>query len=336
MMKTGVYFIVLLCFVSIGYTAEGDVKLQWDASIDAPYLQSYRVYYYTISGDSGALTTSDYAKSYTLESGILVMVNVSDPKPITLDKSNTQITLHGLNVGKAYYFVVTAIDTRELESIPTDEVTNYCAAVINPEPNSTNAPWTLTGPNNYSRTGKGDQTINNLAPGDYTLTWEDVSIGWIKPSPAGSTQTLLANGTVTFQGTYTSTGIPRAQITPSALNFGYVQPGSYKDLTLEVKNIGTGSLTGTVSASDPFSIVSGGSYSLEANQTQQTVVRYTAPFQKGLHMDSLIFTGGDGIAIHVRGNNRNAGPPWLMLLLGGGANLSTPIVVFGTIRRQHA
>jgi hypothetical protein len=188
--------------------------------------------------------------------------------------------------------------------------------VVNPDPNAINAPWTLTGPNSYSQSGTGDQTLSSLPIGDYTLTWGDVNAGWSKPSPAFSTQTLASGGTITFTGTYTPTGIPQIQITPSSLYFGYVKPGEYKDLTLEVKNIGSGILTGTVSATPPFSIASGGNYSLSANQTQQVVVRYTAPLEKGAQTGSLIFTGGGGLTIQVKGTNQNVGLPWLMLLLG--------------------
>lgn len=69
------------------------------------------------------------------------------------------------------------------------------------------APWTLTGPNSFTQTGKGDLTLTNLAPGDYTITWGDVN-GWTKPSPATSTQTLTAGGTITFIGTYRKVGLP--------------------------------------------------------------------------------------------------------------------------------
>ena len=113
------------------------------------------------------------------------------------------------------------------------------------------------------------------------------------------------------------TGIPQIQIIPSPLNFGYVPPGSYKDLTLTVKNIGTGILTGTVSASPPFNIVSGGSYSLGANQSQSVVVRYTAPLQEGSLTGSVTFTGGGGSTVQVKGTNmKPRGLPWLQLLLG--------------------
>ena len=115
-------------------------------------------------------------------------------------------------------------------------------------------PLDTDGPGGYSQSGTGDLAIYYLTPGDYTLTWGDVS-GWAKPSPPSSTQTLAFGGTITFTGTYSA--VPLIQVTPPILNFGYVAPGSSKDLTLEVKNIGTATLTGAVSTSPPFSIISG-------------------------------------------------------------------------------
>lgn len=110
--------------------------------------------------------------------------------------------------------------------------------------------------------------------------------------------------------------IPIIQVTPSSLDFGHVPAGSAKDLSLTVKNVGAGTLTGTVTASLPFSIISGGTYNLSAGQSQQVVVRYTAPLEEGLDAGSLIFTGGGGITIQLKGSNQMNGLPWLMLLLG--------------------
>jgi len=77
--------------------------------------------------------------------------------------------------------------------------------VIDPSPDTLNAPWSLSGPNSYSTSGTGDKTLTELATGEYTITWGAVS-GWIKPSNA--TQTLAANQTVTFSGTYIEEGGP--------------------------------------------------------------------------------------------------------------------------------
>lgn len=124
-LKKGIaVFSLSLCFVCPGHAAVRDVTLQWDESIDAPYLQSYKIYYYTTSGDPESLTTADYAVSYTLAGGSPIFINAqTDPKPITIDTSNTQITIHFSDGDRVYYFVATAIDKGGLESIPTSEVT---------------------------------------------------------------------------------------------------------------------------------------------------------------------------------------------------------------------
>jgi uncharacterized protein (TIGR02145 family) len=75
--------------------------------------------------------------------------------------------------------------------------------VINPEPNSLNAPWSITGPCNYS--AAGDKTLANVYSGNYTMTWGNVS-GWITPST--STQALSSGQTITFNGTYTQRTVP--------------------------------------------------------------------------------------------------------------------------------
>ena len=108
--------------------------------------------------------------------------------------------------------------------------------------------------------------------------------------------------------------IPLIQVTPVSLNFGHVPVGSTKDLFLTVKNSGDGTLTGSATTSAPFSIVSGGSYSLLAGQRQVVTIRYQ-PTAKGAHAGTVVFTGGGGATIPVSGTTK-AGLPWLQLLLG--------------------
>jgi hypothetical protein len=75
------------------------------------------------------------------------------------------------------------------------------AITINPEPNSIVAPWQITGPNAFSQSGTGDATLGDMTAGSYALTWGSVT-GWTTPSPAAVTQTLVANGTLTYAGLY--------------------------------------------------------------------------------------------------------------------------------------
>ena len=93
------------------------------------------------------------------------------------------------------------------------------AIVINPSPDHLDAPWVLDGPESYNESGTGDQTLNGLSPGDYTVTWGDVS-GWLTPSAEG--QTLSTDVTVTFSGAFVieeeHTGTITIDQTPDVLN----------------------------------------------------------------------------------------------------------------------
>jgi hypothetical protein len=80
------------------------------------------------------------------------------------------------------------------------------AITVNPEPNSINAPWQITGPNAFIQSGTGDLTLAAMTVGSYTLTWGAVA-GWTTPSPAAVTQTLTTGGDVTFTGTYIETTV---------------------------------------------------------------------------------------------------------------------------------
>ncbi|MBU8869297.1 MAG: formylglycine-generating enzyme family protein [Gemmatimonadales bacterium] len=71
--------------------------------------------------------------------------------------------------------------------------------VIEPTPDSLNAPWVLFGPDSYTTSGNGDETLLKLNLGEYTLVWGPV-YGWTRPSH--STQTLVDDSTVSFSGTY--------------------------------------------------------------------------------------------------------------------------------------
>lgn len=72
---------------------------------------------------------------------------------------------------------------------------------VDVEPAEVTADWTLTGPDSYSLVGSGDQTIEDLIPGSYTLTWGRQT-GWIRPE--AENLALVADATITFTGMYTA------------------------------------------------------------------------------------------------------------------------------------
>jgi hypothetical protein len=71
--------------------------------------------------------------------------------------------------------------------------------VVNPDPDSLDAPWTLLGPDGSYVTSHGDVILNNREPGPYTITWQGVA-GWTTPAP--QTSTLVTGETIEFAGTY--------------------------------------------------------------------------------------------------------------------------------------
>ncbi len=92
---------------------------------------------------------------------------------------------------------------------------------IDPEPNKINVPWQVTGPNDFSETGSGDTILTNMFPGNYTLTWGLLS-GW-EVSPAVITQTMTANGSLTFTSSHVSTrGTVTIDVNPDNINASWL------------------------------------------------------------------------------------------------------------------
>jgi hypothetical protein len=90
-------------------------------------------------------------------------------------------------------------------------------------------------------------------------------------------------------------------VSSSAIDFGTVQAGTSADKKVTVKNVGTGTLIGTATTAQPFSIVSGASYSLASNQSQDVTVRY-APQTSGIKYETVTFTGGGGASTALAGS----------------------------------
>jgi formylglycine-generating enzyme required for sulfatase activity len=131
---------------------------------------------------------------------------------------------------------------------------------ISPQPSGINAPWSITGPDEYSNSGTGSSTLSSMTAGSYTLTWGAVS-GYTTPSPATQAQTLTAQGSLTFSGTYTAqTGTITISPQPSGINAPWSITGPD-----EYSNSGTGSST--------LSSMTAGSYTL----TWGAVAVYTTP-----------------------------------------------------------
>ena len=94
---------------------------------------------------------------------------------------------------------------------------------VDSNPDSVNAPWTLTGPNSFSASNNGDAVVGYLDPGNYIITWGDVT-GWIKP--VSETKNLVAGNSITFTGTYQpSSGTITIDPSPDSLTAPWIMTG---------------------------------------------------------------------------------------------------------------
>ncbi|GMW02314.1 MAG: hypothetical protein AMXMBFR84_34500 [Candidatus Hydrogenedentota bacterium] len=98
-------------------------------------------------------------------------------------------------------------------------------------------------------------------------------------------------------------------VAPTNHDYGVVGVGEFEDHTFVVSNNGTGTLAGSAFALPPYSIVSGGTYSLGAGASQNVVVRF-APTGAQTFGSNLTFTGGQGITVPVTGQ----GDPYLPVI----------------------
>ena len=120
-------FLILLWFFieSSVHAGDKDVHLQWDKSIDDLYLTSYKIYYNTVSG---SYPDSGYATHYSYNGADWsVIAPPFGPYPFTVDAGVTQIYLRFSDETKCYFFVLTAVDERGLESdFCSNEAINEC------------------------------------------------------------------------------------------------------------------------------------------------------------------------------------------------------------------
>ena len=143
---------------------------------------------------------------------------------------------------------------------------------------------------------------------------------------SGASYSIAANGSHTVTIRYTPTaagqhtgsvsftggsGITRSvngsaiqpaviEVTPDSLDFGIIEVGASAELTFTVSNAGEALLFGGASASPPFFIVSGSSYSLGAGGSQSVVVRYS-PQTAEPHQGGVTFAGGNATIKMVTG-----------------------------------
>jgi hypothetical protein len=89
-------------------------------------------------------------------------------------------------------------------------------------------------------------------------------------------------------------------VSPHTLDYGSVILGTSKDLTVTVQNSGGSQLAGSVAVSSPFSVLSGGSYTLGQGESQSVTLRFT-PSSEGNSTTTAAFSGGGGATVSLIG-----------------------------------
>ena len=143
-----------------------------------------------------------FADGLVIRNGATLTVNGA-----TLDLNCLDLTIDEgatLNLGSGAIEecgILSIIDSGDL--ILGTGTIHYCLGniFINADPDSLNASWVLEGPSSYSLTGSGDRQLLNIATGQYTLTWDNIT-DWSTPAPNPMTKDLPANNTISFVGTY--------------------------------------------------------------------------------------------------------------------------------------
>lgn len=146
-------------------------------SIDAPW-QIAGPDGFSRSGTGDATLADMDLGDYTLTWGAVTGWNQPDPATVT----RTLLADAALTFSGAY-------------------VVRPRTVTIDPVPDTVDAPWHLTGPGGYSLVGSGNLTLPDMEAGVYTMTW-GTAAGWSAPAPAEQTQTLEADGSLTFTSAY--------------------------------------------------------------------------------------------------------------------------------------
>ena len=119
---------------------------------------------------------------------------------------------------------------------------------------------------------------------------------------------------------HTTSTNPVIAVSPSTQSAGTISPGMTNSVTFTVQNAGGGTLSGSASVGSPFSVVSGGTYTLGAGQSQSVVILYS-PTVAGTNAQNVTFTGSGGMTASVSGS---ATAPLSGLVFAAGAGVITP------------
>jgi hypothetical protein len=159
----------------------------------------------------------------------------------------------------------------------------------------------------YSTNGGAAWTLVASIPGlgvgrhDWTVPSTDMPLNScaIKMTWAGGEAVSGIFSIVPPTGT-NHTDVSAIHVKPGSWDFGLIQVGTSAEADFTVSNIDAGTLDGTATVAGPFSIVSGGVYSIATGVVHTVRVRYS-PIADGMHSTPVTFTGGGGTNSTVTG-----------------------------------
>ena len=110
---------------------------------------------------------------------------------------------------------------------------------VNVIPDELDASWQLDGPDGYTYSGTGAAELTDRVPGEYTIYW-DAAERWARPTPDQVTETLAADASLTFSGTYVRhTGSVVVDVEPDTAPWSFIDGDS-----AEHSGVGDRSITG--------------------------------------------------------------------------------------------
>jgi pimeloyl-ACP methyl ester carboxylesterase len=175
---------------------------------------------------------------------------------------------------------------------------------------STDARWDQIDPTRQDRCSSSTTPpcmTQNVAGAGSPGTFSASIVAPLVGSPAAYAVVVQAavDGLTIWSPTVTSQVLPGSSaaisVSPGSASFGDVAVGSSRDLSFTISNSSGASLSGSVSVSGDFAVVSGSPYSIAAGNQSQVVIRFR-PTTLGRTAINATFSGGGGTTRLLIGN----------------------------------
>ena len=300
------------------YTQQlGSLKITKDLGANAPADAASKSYTFTVTGPD------NYSETVTIEGAGSKTLTDLVPGTYTVTEDETDASIDGYDLEVTGGGEVSVVAKTVAETTITNTYTMQLGSLKITKALGANAPqaatsktytFTVTGPNNYSKTvtieGAGEEKIEGLVPGTYTVTEDadDASIdGYDLEVTGGGEVNVVAKDTAetTVTNTYTlqtgSLKITKAlganapeSATSKTYTFTVTGPNNYsKTVTIEgageekIEGLVPGTYTVTEDADDAsidgydLEVTGGGEVNVVAKDTAETTVTNTYTLQTG-------------------------------------------------------